>query len=184
MKIQFPMTRGGNVFCGRTWKYNDMDAGFWTLDRIGITDKHPQFGTSPNFFGGNCDKIGWNKESGFGLVIGGTDKGDAVFGVYIDKARLTAEGKKLIKSEFGKDALDEDEEDEPTHEELVEELAKLQKKAEKMGIPSRFINGASASELKDRIAEKKAGANFDEINGDVAVAPPIVKAYDEKASKK
>lgn len=180
MVLNFPFTKGGNVFCGREWQYNDMNAGFSGLDVLGVTDIHPTFGTSPNFFGGNCDKVGWNKETGFGLVIGGGKTGEMVYGIYLDKNRITPIGEDMITKQYGFDAMgfapSADVETGPT-------LAELKRKATELGIPKRFTSGASKEEVSNLIAEAEAGADFNAIKGDtLSVVAPEAKAYDEKAS--
>jgi len=180
MILNFPFTKGGNKFCDKDWTYNDMNGGFTGLASLGVTDVHPTFGTSPNFFGGNCDKVGWNKETGFGLVIGGSPTGEIVYGIYLDKDRLTPIGIDMVVKQYGIDAMGV----EPEPEEATEKsLSELRKEAKEKGIPSRFYMSASKAEVMELIGKVDAGEDFSKVTGQtLAVEQPESKAYDEKAS--
>ena len=182
MVLNFPFTKGGNKFCGREWQYNDMNAGFSGLEALGVDKEriHPTFGTSPDFFGGNCDKVGWNKETGFGLVIGGSKEGEIVYGLYIDRNRITPIGEDMITKQYGFDAMGF------APEEVVDvapTIVDLKRIAKEKGIPRRFTDNASIEELNNLISDADAGVDFSTVKGDtLAIEKPEMKAYDEKAS--
>lgn len=179
MRLGFPFTKGGAAFCGKEWQYNDMNAGFVGIEKVGVDPAtiNRSFGTSPMFFGGNCNKVGWNGETGFGLVIGASAKGDIVYGIYLERERLTPAGIDLLVKHYGIDALGY--EPEPVAEGPT--LAELKEKALELGVPTRFINGAAAEEVKDRIEQVERGEDLKAVVGaSVAVEPQVERPYTTK----
>ena len=107
MAITFPRVIPGDTVGGRKFKGSgDIDGGFKTPTELGLNTR-PNVTLSEaksfdaNWFGGNCDRLGLNKETGL-YVCRWTQHPEIVCGIWIGSLEsLTDKGRALVENHYG-----------------------------------------------------------------------------------